>query len=83
MRLELKHICGLCKGTGFITFPDPPGAFPIPCETCSGTGELYWGHADALMDELDEIDVRLSDIMDRVNDVLDKCNDILEAIQSP
>lgn len=74
MRLILKHICGHCHGIGEIGEP------PTGCETCEGTGELYWGHADALMDELDEIDTRLGDMKNKLDDVMDKCNDIFEAV---
>ena len=57
MELILKHTCGNCNGTGEIGDP------PIQCGSCGGTGELYWGHADTIMAEFNEVDAKLDSII--------------------
>jgi len=59
MELILKHKCGLCNGTGQM----PVGAGTALCIACDGTGEVYWGHADSIMTEFDEVDTRLDNII--------------------
>lgn len=71
IRLELKHTCGRCDGSGI-----EPATESDVCTSCIGEGELYWGHADALMDEIDAIDDKLIDLETKIDDVMDKCNDI-------
>jgi len=81
MELIFKHICGRCDGSGI----DPIGGVPPhpperQCEACEGDGELYWGHADALIAEFDEIDSKLLDLGDKIDDIKDKVEDIKEVV---
>lgn len=77
--LILRHTCGRCDGTGVDPYPIPPEA-PRACESCLSEGSLYWGHADAIMTEFDEVDTKIDDLETKINDVIDKCNDIKEKV---
>jgi hypothetical protein len=74
MGLILYHICGKCNGSGVTPVTSGGGSGPgggVTCPDCEGSGELYWGHSDALDAKFDNIDAKF--------DALDTKLDVIEA----
>jgi hypothetical protein len=70
--LIFYHICGRCGGNGIE--PIAPEGESYTCKACEGLGELYWGHADALMIELDEVDSSLTGLLQETNALIESYN---------
>jgi len=72
MELIFKHRCGKCEGSGIEPIGGvPPHPPERQCIACDGEGELYWGHADALIAEFDEMDSKLLSIEEKIDALIE------------